>query len=482
MPLVYLPPRPIPRRPNSLLVMPAHNLDYVTCSWKFDEYADAIAAIRHEFSEVVVCISPPCWKHGYWVDAFRSRGFRLITGAKHSDRNALERVRYLLSSFEYMVTNCFGSHLAYALYFGAKPSVYGPFATRRAEDFANDPVIRRNPRLLPVTLQSFSEEVLRRHRPQLFCHPKEAQADVEWARFELGEANKVSPRKMRKLFEWSARARVTRRLKSKIPTVVKHSVRMLCTPAYREQYRQMQQMLRLRETPRFKPTTVTLLGRSFEVLDVFRYVQNKSELFDRELYRFATTEDAPRIIDCGAGVGLYACYFKHVYPKSAIVAFEADPRVFEVLKRNCASWGAHDIQLIPKAVWTRESTLPFRGDGKWSSRVDEEATSEDVPRVPACRLRDYLTERIDLLRLDIQGAEVDVLLDCADRLGLVQNLAVDYHSVFKRPQRLDELTGLLARAGFRMHFLATPQSDRPFLYRSLEGGIDAQLHIFAFRE
>ena len=41
-----------------------------------------------------------------------------------------------------MVTNCFGSNLAYASYFGAKPSVYGPYATRRAEDFANDPVIR----------------------------------------------------------------------------------------------------------------------------------------------------------------------------------------------------------------------------------------------------------------------------------------------------------------------------------------------------
>ena len=126
MPLIYLPPRAVRRRPNSLLVMPAHTLDYITCSWKFDEYAEAIAAIRHEFSEVVVCVSPPCWRHGYWVDAFRKRGFHVITGANHVDRNALERIRSLLSHFEYMVTNGFGSHIAYAYYFGAKPSVYGP--------------------------------------------------------------------------------------------------------------------------------------------------------------------------------------------------------------------------------------------------------------------------------------------------------------------------------------------------------------------
>ena len=265
MPLIYLPPRPILRRQNSLLVMPAHNLDYVTCSWKFDEYAEAIAAIRHEFSDVVVCISPPCWKHGYWVDAFRKHGFHLIKGAKHSDRNALERVRYLLSTFEYMVTNCFGSHLAYAYYCGAKPSVYGPYATRHAEDFANDPVIRRNPRLLPVTLKSFSEEELRRHRPQLFCHPRDARADDEWGRAELGEPNKVSPRAMRDLFKWSVRARVARKLQSKTPNRVKHWAQMLTQPKYREQRREMQQVQRLWTMPRYQRTTLTLLGRPFEV-------------------------------------------------------------------------------------------------------------------------------------------------------------------------------------------------------------------------
>jgi FkbM family methyltransferase len=479
MPMVYLPPRSIPRRPNSLLVMPAHTLDYVTCSWKFDEYADTIAAICHEFSEVVVSVSPPCWKHGYWVDAFRKRGFHVIHGANHADRNALERVRYLLSSFEYMVTNCFGSHIAYAYYFGAKPSVYGPYATRHKEDFANDPVLRRSPHLIPVSLKSFSEEELRRQRPQLFCHPRDARSDVEWGRFELGQQSKVSPARLRSLFGWSIQARVGRKLESKTPHRLKHWGRMLTRPAYREQFREIQ---RLQAIPSFQPTTTTLLGRPFEVLDVPRFLQNKTAIFERGLYRFASTEEAPTIIDCGAGIGLSACYFKHLYPKSDIIAFEPDPRVFEILKRNCASWGAHDIRLVPKAVWTSETTLPFVGDGRYSGRVDSEATAADLPQVPTCRLRDYLSGTIDLLRLDIQGAEVDVLLDCADFLEQVRYLLVDYHSVFKRQQRVDELVGLLTRAGFRMHFRAAPQSDTPFLHRDLQGGIDAHIQIFAFRQ
>jgi FkbM family methyltransferase len=479
LPAVYLPPRPIRRRPDSLLVMPCHTLAHVTCSWKFDEYAEAIAAIRHEFSEVVVCISPSCWNHGYWVEAFRSRGFPLIVGANHADRNALERIRYLFSSFEYMATNSYGSQLAYAAYFGAKPSVYGPYAAHREGDFSNDPVLGRDPSLVRIALKSCSEEELRRHRPQLFCHPREAVAAVEWARFELGEANKVSPRKMRSLFQWTVADRVARELEAKTPPRVKHWARMLSEPLYRQQFRET---CRLSAMPSYQPATTNLLGRPLEVLDAPRFLENKRAIFDEELYRFTSIEDAPRIIDCGASVGLSVCYFKHLYPKSNIVAFEPDPRVFETLKRNCMSWGAHDIRLIPKAVWTCEATLPFPKAGKASGRIDEGAGGEDVAQVLTCRLRHYLTERVDLLRLDIEGAEVDVLLDCADLLGQVRNLAVDYHSIFKRPQRLDELVALLTRAGFRMHFRAMSQSPSPFLYRSLHGLVESQLHIFAFRE
>jgi hypothetical protein len=46
--------------------------------------------------------------------------------------------------------------------------------------------------------------------------------------------------------------------------------------------------------------------------------------------------------------------------------------------------------------------------------------------VSTCRLRDYLTQSVDLLRLDIEGADVDVLLDCADLLGQVRNFLSPY--------------------------------------------------------
>ncbi len=478
LPLIYLPAHRVRRRPGSLLVMPVHSTDYTTHSWKFDEYAEAITAIRSQFTEVVVCVHPACWKRGYWVDAFRQRGFPLVVGADFLDRNALKRVQCLMSGFEYVTTNCFGSQLAYAAYLGAKPSVYGPYSNYRLEDFSQDPLYVRHPELLEPTIRSISEEELRRNVPRLFCHPREAKADVEWGRFEVGESNKVSPRKMRSLFGWNLSTRVSRSLKSKIPRSFKHRALMYIRPSYGKVQRETARLLAM---PPHQPTCTTLLGPKIEVQDAPSFVWKKYLLFDQELYRFNSTANAPRIIDCGAGVGLSVCYFKRLYPKSEITAFEPDPCLYEILKRNCESWGAKDVRLVRKAVWNCESTVTFSREDVFPGRICERAVGNNIHQVQTCRLRDQLSHGIDLLRLNIEGAEVDVLLDCADLLGQVQNLIVDYHSVFGNPQRLDTLMGLLTKAGFRMHFRATSDSSSPLLFRAIHGGVDSKLHIFAFR-
>jgi FkbM family methyltransferase len=474
MPLVYLPLRKIERRPGSLLVMPAHSIDYTTHSWKFDEYAEAIADIRSEFADVVISVHPVCWKRGYWVDAFRKMGLPLIEGTVAYDRNGLARIQYLMSTFEYVTTNGFGSQLAYAAYFGAKPSVYGSYASLRPEDFKQDPLYACHPKLLEPAMSAISEDELRRNCPQFFCHPREAKADVEWGRSEMGESNKVSPRQLRSLFGWDVKARVWRSVQSKLPNRVKHRARIHVDPLYREAHR-------LLTMPRYQPTSTTLLGPTLELSDGHSFILKKQDLFDSQTCSFVAEGDAPRILDCGAGIGLSVCYFKKLYPQSQITAFEPEPNTFEMLKRNCESWGAKDVRLIPKAVWKSDTTVSFARKDFSPGRISERSVGDHALQVQACRLREYLTGTIDLLRLNIEGAEVDVLLDCADLLGQVQNMVVDYHSIFERPQRLDTLMELLTKAGFRMQFRSFLYSPRPLSQRIQSGGIDSKLQIFATR-
>jgi hypothetical protein len=90
-------------------------------------------------------------------------------------------------------------------------------------------------------------------------------------------------------------------------------------------------------------------------------------------------------------------------------------------------------------------------------------------------------EKIDLLKLDIEGAEFSVLRDCRDMLCNVEHLFVEYHSFTDKDQDLPELLGLLTASGFRLHLQPVSFSERPFLRRHSYLGMDMQVNVFASR-
>jgi hypothetical protein len=197
LPIVYADNRAERPTPGGLLVMPAHSLDYTTHAWELEEYADAVAAVRSNFSEVVVCVHPSCFEKGYWVEQFRRRDFPIVLGAAVEDTNALDRLCRIISQFEFVTTNAVGSHIAYASYLGARVSIYGPYAQYRAEDYRNTRYYRENPQLLDPALEALSEKAVRNNCPDLFCHPRDAAVRVEWGRHQVGFENRVSPAELR---------------------------------------------------------------------------------------------------------------------------------------------------------------------------------------------------------------------------------------------------------------------------------------------
>jgi hypothetical protein len=83
--------------------------------------------------------------------------------------------------------------------------------------------------------------------------------------------------------------------------------------------------------------------------------------------------------------------------------------------------------------------------------------------------------------LDIEGAEVEVLLDAAGHLGTVENLFVEYHSYTGEEQRVDEILRVLRQSGFRVHIRPELVADQPFVQRLENNGMDHRLNIFAYR-
>lgn len=237
---------------------------------------------------------------------------------------------------------------------------------------------------------------------------------------------------------------------------------------------------RLATLPRYVETTTNLPGFLFRIPDGQSFLASWEEIFDREIYGFSHASVAPRILDCGANVGVSCLYFLKRFPNARITAFEPDPKVFAYLKDNLTNAGGTGIDLIPKAVWTSVATLQFQSEGADGGRIGN-GEGKNVIKIATVRLRDFLTESVDLLKIDIEGAETEVVLDIAPLLENVMNIFVEYHSFAGQPQTFGKLVQTLIEAGFRVQVHPMHVAPRPFIKVDSYMGMDMQLNIFGYR-
>lgn len=240
----------------------------------------------------------------------------------------------------------------------------------------------------------------------------------------------------------------------------------------------------LRNVPRKTSSTVTLFGSQISFPDGYWFLHSMKEIFVEEVYRFQGRKADPFIIDCGANIGLSVIYFKRLFPKSKIIAFEPDGSIFEMLKKNVGAFNYEDVQLINKGLWKKETSLSFLAEGTLGGRVIDSSTGSirpDIISIDTVRLKDYLYEEVDFLKIDIEGAEYEVLLDCADSLKNVHFLFVEYHSTANESQKLHEILSIISRSGFRYYIREAAQNvSHPFVERN-RNWFDLQLNIFCFR-
>ncbi len=86
-----------------------------------------------------------------------------------------------------------------------------------------------------------------------------------------------------------------------------------------------------------------------------------------------------------------------------------------------------------------------------------------------------------MLKIDIEGTEVEVLKDSENCLSKVQNLFVEYHSLREKTQRLNELLDILTRNGFRYFVQSVSSRKSPFISKPTSHHLDLQLNIYGYR-
>lgn len=229
---------------------------------------------------------------------------------------------------------------------------------------------------------------------------------------------------------------------------------------------------------RYTEKTIKAFGVRYSVPDVASFLGMLDEIYGSEIYRFSVNTESPLIVDIGANIGVSVNYFLACYPQARILAFEADPKIFNHLVRNVPA-DNRNVELINKAVWNENTRLNFSQEGADGGRVEGSAGIE----IDAVDIREVIQgKKIDLLKIDIEGAEQQVLPACAGMLGNVNRIFVEYHSVSGCQQRLDEILKVLVDQGFRLHFQTLWESPRPFHQQEVHGDFDMQMNIFGWKD
>ncbi|MEN0111596.1 MAG: FkbM family methyltransferase [Planctomycetota bacterium] len=138
----------------------------------------------------------------------------------------------------------------------------------------------------------------------------------------------------------------------------------------------------------------------------------------RQQYGHAAGGAVATIMDAGANVGLTSVFLLRRYPGARAIAVEPDPENLEVAQRNLETFGDR-AQVIHGAIWNEAGTLnvhrgSFRDGRHWASQVSD-ASDDSVGLVPAFTIEELVADQgwatLDLLKMDIEGAELQVFRD-----------------------------------------------------------------------
>jgi FkbM family methyltransferase len=158
------------------------------------------------------------------------------------------------------------------------------------------------------------------------------------------------------------------------------------------------------------------------------------EIFFKGEYQFRAGIEDPVIFDCGANIGLATLFFKHIYPKARITAFEADPDTFRVLQANVTENRLEAVSVHQLMLANGEGERSFYSGGGEAGNLmgsinpGRNADHSEI-KVKAARLSTFVDRRVDFLKLDVEGSEFDVLTDLVNsgKIAEIQRMVIEYH-------------------------------------------------------
>ncbi|MEI7578648.1 MAG: FkbM family methyltransferase [bacterium] len=200
--------------------------------------------------------------------------------------------------------------------------------------------------------------------------------------------------------------------------------------------------------------------------DILRAMKDYTEIFRENLHMLHQNfwaEDAKIVVDLGANFGFFTLKVKQNSPDVKIISVEPNVYAFDLLVKNVSQNRLKNIYPVNKAIAGQDDFLniysivnasalsgkypPKSSAEKYSWIRDEMLSVASVEGITLGHLfEEYNLNHVDLLKIDVQGMELEIITAAVDLLDKVSRIVVEPHSVESR----EKLTQILTQIGFNL--------------------------------
>lgn len=161
--------------------------------------------------------------------------------------------------------------------------------------------------------------------------------------------------------------------------------------------------------------------------------------------------------DLGANAGLTMAHMATLLPHARIVGVELDEENQLLCRSNIVDWGER-CEVIHAAVWVADGTVAYeRPAGQEQSfhvsadpLPDESDHAGSAPAISLDTLLKRTGSPVDYVKMDIEGAEMQVLKQSTSWAEHVRSIKVEVHA----PYTVEQCTADLRRLGFQTEPIA----------------------------
>lgn len=135
------------------------------------------------------------------------------------------------------------------------------------------------------------------------------------------------------------------------------------------------------------------------------------------------------VVDLGANIGVTSLFLADLYEPSRLICVEPSPHNCGLLRKNLSGL-KQNVDIVQAAISNEKGFVTFDTKAEtWGGRISNAGV-----RVPSLTMTDlvdhYNLDRIDILKIDIEGAERLLFQSNLDWLKRVNNIAIEIHDGF----------------------------------------------------